>query len=96
MDGSTASLSWLMTAMGQIRLSGAMMGSSVKPPKADIWRPAGNVAEVPNADHSVVRQALVSSAATRPTLTDRHYCEKVVSIHARCTDTAMKASERHT
>jgi hypothetical protein len=47
MDGSTASPSWLITAPGQTRLSGAMLGSSVKPPKADIWRPAGNVAEVP-------------------------------------------------
>ena len=27
-----------------------MLGSSEKPPKADIWRPAGNVAEVPIGD----------------------------------------------
>jgi hypothetical protein len=42
-----------MTALGQTRLSGTMLGSSVKPPKADIWRPVGNVAEVPLADSSV-------------------------------------------
>jgi hypothetical protein len=38
-----------MSQVGQTRLSGAMLGSSVKPPKADIWRPVGNVAEVPQA-----------------------------------------------
>ena len=36
-----------MTGKGQTLPSGAMPGSSAKPPKADIWGPAGNVAEVP-------------------------------------------------
>jgi hypothetical protein len=39
-----------LVRLGRTRLSGAMLGSSVKPPNADIWRPVGNVAEVPGAD----------------------------------------------
>ena len=44
-----------MSLMGQTWLSGAMLGSSVKPPKADIRGPAGNVAEVPETDIAVPR-----------------------------------------
>jgi hypothetical protein len=52
---SDAALPTIWTsAVGQTRLSGAMLGSSVKPLKADIWRPMGNVAEVPEADFSMV------------------------------------------
>ena len=35
--------------MGQSRPSGPMQGMSAKRPIADIWRPTGNVAEVPEA-----------------------------------------------
>jgi len=38
-----------------------MLGSSAKPPKADLWRPAGNVAEVPLAEvHGTPTLALLA------------------------------------
>ena len=45
--------------------SGAMPDSSVKPPKADIGRPAGNVAEVPCVDGAPLARVFFTFAAGR-------------------------------